>query len=125
MTLAAANVWLFHVAIDLLAKCLHLHPALENGRQRVRNRRVQLEEFTGVRAQDSWNRAGLAQIRGPFLARGFEQPALLKRAAAKVIPIKVLAFDSCWSSHDFFCKQDGAGQTTRLPVPDRFVFDYR
>ncbi len=55
--------------------------------------------FAGIRLQDLGYWTGVAHIRRPLEIMGFEQAAFFNMPAAKVIPVKVVAFLAGWSDH--------------------------
>jgi len=100
MAFTATNLWFFDIFPGFVAIGAQLHAAHESGLKWAANCGAQLQEFTGICTRNSRRRAGPAQIRSPAMAGSLEQAALFYRAATKVIPIKIFAFNTDRSSHD-------------------------
>ena len=99
MTVPAANMRLTHIPVGLFAIGCDLNTPLKARGERAVNHPAQLEELTGIGLQNTWHRAGAAQIRRPGLVRGFKQVAFFDITAAIVITVKILAFFADRSFH--------------------------
>ena len=99
MTFPTADMRLIHILMRLFAIGRDLHAPLKSRGERAADSPPQLKELTGIGLQNTWHRAGAAQIRRPGLVRGFKQVAFFDITAAIVITVKILAFFADRSFH--------------------------
>lgn len=99
MAVAAADLWLRHVAVRLAAAGRDLNTSPKERRNRTTDARPQREMLAAVCARDPRNRARRAEVSRPGLRRRLQQPALLHILAAEVIAVEPGAFVPGRCSH--------------------------
>ncbi len=100
MALPTADVRLGNILFYLFAIRGNFHATLKQSAKRPHNSWRQFQILTGIGARNTGHRTGLAQVRSPVQARGFQQTAFLNIATTEVVAVEIGAFAASRSFHD-------------------------